>query len=109
MGGASVDNEAFHVAVLKIADNDVLFELWSRVWSEWQLFRVCAWRNQPHRPRDVATEHTALFEALAARDESRAAAVMTEHLAQAWSYVESFLAANEASFAADRRGDAVAR
>jgi DNA-binding GntR family transcriptional regulator len=108
MGGASVDNEAFHVAVFKIADNDVLLELWYRVWAEWQLFRVCAWRNKPQRPRDVATEHTALYEALAARDESRAAAIMTEHLAHAWSYVERFLTTTDTGYAADPRGDALA-
>jgi DNA-binding GntR family transcriptional regulator len=107
MGGASVDNEAFHVAVFKIADNDVLLELWFRVWAEWQLFRVCAWRNKPQRPRAVAAEHTALYEALAARDESRAAAIMTEHLAHAWYFVERFLASNETGYAADPRGDAL--
>jgi DNA-binding GntR family transcriptional regulator len=107
MGGASVDNEAFHVAVLKIADNDVLLELWSRVWAEWQLFRVCAWRNKPQRPRAVAAEHTALYEALAARDESRAAAIMTEHLAHAWSYVERFLATTDTGYTADPSGDAL--
>jgi DNA-binding GntR family transcriptional regulator len=95
IGGASIDSEAFHVALFKLADNDVLLELWTRVWAEWQLFRVCAWRNKPERPRGAAEEHTALFDALAARDESRAAAIMTEHLSHAWSYVERFLAANE--------------
>lgn len=107
MGGASIDNEAFHVAVFKIADNDVLLELWTRVWAEWQLFRVCAWRNKPQRPRAVPAEHTALYEALAARDESQAAAIMTEHLAHAWSVVERFLATNESGYAADPRGNAL--
>jgi DNA-binding GntR family transcriptional regulator len=91
MGGASIDNEAFHVALFKAAGNDVLLELWSRVWAEWQLFRVCAWRNEPHRPRAVATEHAALYEALAARDEVRAEGIMADHLVRAWSHVERFL------------------
>src|SRR5579875_904392 len=95
MGGASVHSEAFHVTIFRIAGNEVLLELWSRVWAEWQLFRVCAWRNKPQRPRAVAAEHAALYNALAARDESLAAAVMTDHLAQAWSYVERFLSASE--------------
>jgi DNA-binding GntR family transcriptional regulator len=56
----------------------------------------------------VAAEHTALYEALAARDESRAAASMTEHLAHAWSYVERFLATTDTGYAADPRGDALA-
>ena len=107
MGGASVDNEAFHVAVFKIADNDVLFELWSRVWAEWQLFRVCAWRDMPQRPRAVPGEHTNLYDALAARDEDRAGAVMTDHLAHAWSFVERYLAANATGYAAGPRGDAL--
>ena len=92
MGGASVDSEAFHLALFKIADNEVLLELWTRVWAEWQLFRVCAWRNRPQRPKAVAEEHATLFDALAARDEARAVEVMTEHLSHAWTYVESFLA-----------------
>lgn len=107
MGGASVDNEAFHVAVFKVADNDVLFELWTRVWAEWQLFRVCAWRNRPQRPRAVAVEHTSLYDALAARDEDQAAAVMTDHLAHAWSYVDGFLTASDSGYAAGARGDAL--
>ena len=98
IGGVSVDSEAFHVALFKVAGNDVLFELWNRVWAEWQLFRVCAWRNKPHRPRAVATEHAALYDALAARDEDRAAAVMTEHLAQAWYHVERSLTTSDASY-----------
>lgn len=101
MRGASVDSEAFHVALFKIAGNDVLLELWTRVWAEWQLFRVCAWRNKPQRPRAAAEEHTTLYDALAARDESRAAAIMTDHLAHAWSYVEGFLATSEMGYAAD--------
>jgi DNA-binding GntR family transcriptional regulator len=100
MPGASLDTEAFHVAIFRIAGNDVLLELWSRVWAEWQLFRVCAWRNKPQRPRAVAAEHAALYDALTARDEPRAAAVMTDHLAQAWSYVERSLAEGEQGDAA---------
>lgn len=107
MGGASVDNEVFHATVFKIAGNDVLLELWTKIFAEWQLFRVCAWRKMPQRPRAVAAEHTALYEALAARDEDRAADLMTEHLANAWSYVESFLASNETGNTADPRGDAL--
>jgi DNA-binding GntR family transcriptional regulator len=95
VSGTSVDTEAFHMALFRIADNDVLLELWTRVWAEWQLFRVCAWRNRPQRPRAAAQEHTALFEALAARDAERAAEIMTEHLGYAWSYVEGFLAGGE--------------
>lgn len=95
MGGASVDTEAFHIALFRIADNDVLFELWTRVWAEWQLFRVCAWRNKPQRPRAAAEEHTTLFDALADRDEAKAVAIMTEHLTRAWSYVEGFLESRE--------------
>ena len=95
MGGASVDTEAFHVGLFRIADNDVLYELWTRVWAEWQLFRVCAWRNKPQRPRAVAEEHIALFDALAARDGAKASDIMTDHLARAWSYVEGFLESTE--------------
>jgi DNA-binding GntR family transcriptional regulator len=98
MGGASIDSEAFHLALFRIAGNDVLLELWTRVWAEWQLFRVCAWRNEPHRPRAVANEHAALYDALAARDEARAGAVMTDHLAHAWSHVERFLATSGAGY-----------
>jgi DNA-binding GntR family transcriptional regulator len=47
----------------------------------------------------VADEHAALYDALAARDEDRAAAVMTEHLAHAWSYVDRFLNTSETSYA----------
>jgi DNA-binding GntR family transcriptional regulator len=95
MGSASMDTEAFHVALLRIAGNDVLLELWTRVWAEWQLFRVCAWRDRPQRPRAAAEEHADLFDALVGRDEDRAAAIMTDHLTHAWEFVERFLAASE--------------
>lgn len=95
MGGASVDTEAFHIALFKIADNEVLRELWTRVWAEWQLFRVCAWRNRPQRPRAAAEEHTALFHALEERDGAKAAAIMSEHLTHAWTYVEGYLASSQ--------------
>ena len=98
MGGASVDNEAFHLALFRIAGNDVLLELWTRIWAEWQLFRVCAWRNEPHRPRAVATEHAELYDALAARDEDRAGATMENHLGHAWSHVERFLKTSGARY-----------
>lgn len=100
MGGTSVDTEAFHVALLRIAGNDVLLELWTRVWAEWQLFRVCAWRDRPQRPRAAAEEHADLFDALTARDEDRAAAIMTVHLTHAWEFVERFLAASDTGQAA---------
>lgn len=87
LGDAFVDTEAFHVVVFKAADNDVLLDLWRRVWAEWQLFRVCAWRFTPGRPRAAATEHAALYRALAAHDHERAAAVMTRHIEKAWSHV----------------------
>ncbi len=100
MGSASMDTEAFHVALLRIAGNEVLLELWTRVWAEWQLFRVCAWRNKPQRPRAAAEEHAALFDAITARDEDRAAAIMVDHLTHAWEFVERFLATSETGQAA---------
>lgn len=98
MPGASTDNEAFHLALFRVAGNDVLLELWSRVWAEWQLFRVCAWRDEPHRPRAVAGEHAAIYEALAARDEARAEAVLVDHLTRAWEHVEHFLVSSGAGY-----------
>jgi DNA-binding GntR family transcriptional regulator len=94
MPGASVDNEAFHVELFKISQNDVLLELWSRVWSEWQLFRVCAWRNEPRRPNSVATEHSALCDALARRDQDAAGEIMAQHVTQAFAHVERCLASD---------------
>jgi DNA-binding GntR family transcriptional regulator len=95
MPGASVDNEAFHVELFKVGGNEVLLELWYRVWSEWQLFRVCAWRNEPRRPGHVATEHSALCDALERRDAEEAAAVMADHVTQAWTHVKRFLEASD--------------
>lgn len=94
-GGASIDNEAFHVVLFEAAGNDVLFELWRRAWAEWQLFRVCAWRYVPSRPQSVASEHADLYEALAARDEEQASATMVRHIEQAWFHVELSLNGGE--------------
>jgi DNA-binding GntR family transcriptional regulator len=46
----------------------------------------------------VATEHAALYDALAARDEDRAEGIMTDHLVRAWSHVERFLASSGARY-----------
>lgn len=93
MPGASAANEAFHIELFTIGGNDVLLELWSRVWSEWQLFRVCAWREEPRRPGLVASEHSGLCDALAARDSERAGQAMANHITQAYAHVERSLAA----------------
>ena len=74
----SAAHRDFHRTLLEACGNDVLLDVFDRLWTTGELAR--RWSGSLAPGRDAAGEHRALEEAALARDADRAAELLTRHL-----------------------------
>lgn len=81
LGFAAAD-AAFHVAIAKASDNELVFDLLTLIRSQLEqgLLRVGAW---PGGPETACTEHRRILDALRKRDAESAKAAMRQHIGEA--------------------------
>jgi DNA-binding GntR family transcriptional regulator len=88
---ASVDNDAFHVAMVRASGNSMLFGHWQQVWGQIMFLRARSWREHPLRARAVAEEHEQICRALLAADPDEIRRAVSFHAERAWKNVETAL------------------
>ncbi len=80
---ALLRHREFHRAVYRASANPVLIDILERLWDKADRYRLIGLRHGGDSTRDrarVESEHTAIYEAVAAGHADAAAAVMTEHI-----------------------------
>lgn len=85
---ASVNIDAFHVALVRASGNSLLFEEWRRLWGQTRFLRALAWREHPPRAATAGEEHEQVCDALATGDLASVTRLMAEHIERAWRAVE---------------------
>lgn len=73
-------NRSFHFSMIALLGNEVLSELYQSLGSRQQRVAMSALSADPGRIERIRAEHRALLEALRARDEVKARAILDQHL-----------------------------
>lgn len=72
-----LDN-SFHEAILCMADNDLLYQLWKTL--QFGYWTIVTTRVSTHNLEELARRHETLLDALASRDPQKAALAMQRHI-----------------------------
>lgn len=108
-GGSERADRAFHVAIARATRNSAIHDAIERLWNLRATSPEAALLHEKARTaniKPVVEEHTAILEALRARDPSGARAAMRNHLAQV---IDSLVFATEEREIAEARKAAQAR